>query len=67
MSASARRVYILTFVTYALVHGTRTCWSYIKTYSQNEPLNFSTQFLGELDMTVLICLSISLKTLGWIG
>lgn len=33
-SSIARRVYILTFITYALIHGVRTCWSYIKTYSQ---------------------------------
>lgn len=66
-SAVARRVYVLTFITYALIHGVRTSWSYIKTYSQKEPLEFSTQFLGELDMIVLICLAVSLKTLGWIG
>jgi sugar phosphate permease len=50
------KVYILTFVTYALIHSVRTSWSYIKTFS-----------LGELDMIILICLAVSLKTLGWIG
>jgi len=64
---SGWRAYILTFVTYALIHAVRTSWSYIKTFSQAEPLNFSTQFLGELDMITLICLSVSLKTMGWIG
>lgn len=66
-SSVGRRVYLLTFITYALIHAVRTSWSYIKTYSQKEPLEFSTQFLGELDMTVLICLAVSLKTLGWVG
>jgi sugar phosphate permease len=61
------KVYILTFVTYALIHSVRTSWSYIKTFSQGDPLDFSTQFLGELDMIILICLAVSLKTLGWIG
>lgn len=65
--SKAKLAYVLTFLTYALIHSVRISWSYIKTYSQKEPLNFSTQFLGELDMIFLMCLSVSLKTLGWVG
>lgn len=31
---NGRKVYLLTFVTYALIHSVRTSWSYTKTYSQ---------------------------------
>ena len=66
-SMSPRLVYVLTFVTYAIIHAVRTSWSYSKTYMQHPPFNFSTQFLGELDLTILISLAISLNTIGWIG
>jgi sugar phosphate permease len=57
----------LTFITYSIIHSVRTGLSVMKVSLQKPPLSFDTQFLGELDMTVLICLAISLKTLGWIG
>ena len=64
---SAKTMYVLTFLTYALIHSVRTSWSYMKIYMQHEPFNFSTQFLGELDLTILISLAVSLKTIGWVG
>ena len=64
---SSRLMYGLTFVTYALIHSVRTSWSFIKPYMQHQPYSFSTQFLGELDLTILISLAISLKTVGWVG
>jgi sugar phosphate permease len=63
----SRTVYTLMFVTYALIHVVRTSWSYIKTYSHSDALDLSTRFFGELDMIILICLSMSIKTLGCIG
>jgi sugar phosphate permease len=64
---SSKTIYVLTFLSYALIHSVRTGWSYMKTYMQHEPFNFSTQFLGEIDLVILISLAISLKTIGWIG
>jgi hypothetical protein len=58
---------ILTFITYALIHSVRSCLSYMKVSLQLRPTYFDTSYLGELDMTVLISLAVSLKTLGWIG
>lgn len=60
-------MYGLTLVSYALIHAVRTAWSYSKTYMQQEPFMFTTKFLGELDLTVLISLAVSLKTIGWVG
>ena len=64
---SRQLMYGLTFLTYAFIHSFRTGWSYIKPYMQHQPYSFSAQFLGELDLTVLISLAISLKTVGWVG
>lgn len=67
MTSKRPLVYILTFLTYALIHSIRTANSYIKHDLHRAPLEFSPKFLGALDLTILATLSISLKTLGWIG
>lgn len=61
------RTFLLTFLTYALIHSIRTANNYLKPYLHREPLNFSTGFLGELDMMALVSLAVALKTMGWAG
>lgn len=61
------RTFLLTFLTYSLIHSIRTVNNYIKPYLHEEPLRFSTGFLGELDLMTLVALAVALKTLGWAG
>jgi hypothetical protein len=58
------KTFILTFLTYSLIHSVRTSWSSLKFILNSAPYNFSVVFLGTLDMIVLLVLAISLNLFG---
>ena len=58
------RIYMLTLVTYAIVHSLRTMWSAIKSDLSGPPFNYEVTFLGAIDMVVLFVIAIFMNILG---
>ncbi len=58
------KIFLLTFLSYALIHAVRTSWSSLKYVLNLQPFAFSPLFLGVLDMCVLVMLALSLNILG---
>jgi sugar phosphate permease len=64
MIAEKWQVFLLTFVSYSLIHSVRTAWSSLKYALNSAPYSFEPIFLGSLDMVVLIILAVSLNLFG---
>jgi len=58
------KVFIITFISYSLVHASRTSWSSLKYTLNSTPFSFSPVYLGTLDMMVLIALAFALVLFG---
>jgi sugar phosphate permease len=58
------KVFIFTFLSYALVHASRTSWSSLKYTLNSTPFSFSPVYLGTLDMMVLFALAVTLVLFG---
>ena len=57
-------MFIITFLSYGLIHAARTSWSSLKYTMNSPPFLFSPLFLGTLDMLVLLSLAVSLNLFG---
>lgn len=64
MIAEKWKIFLLTFLTYSLIHGVRTSWASLKYILNSAPYSFSPLFLGTLDMAVLLALAVSLNLMG---
>ena len=58
------KIFLLTFLSYSLIHAVRTSWSSLKYVLNSPPYGFSAVFLGTLDMIVLLLLAVSLNLFG---
>lgn len=58
------KVFIFTFLSYTLVHASRTAWSSLKYTLNSTPFSFSPVYLGTLDMMVLVALATTLVLFG---
>ena len=58
------RVFLLTFLSYGVIHAIRRTLSSLKYFLNSIPYNFAPLFLGVLDMLVFITLAISLNIFG---
>jgi len=58
------RIYILTFISYAIIHSIRTMWSAIKSNLTAAPFNYELSYLGTLDMIVLFTIAVFINILG---
>ncbi len=57
----------MTFLAYAVVHSVKTANAYMKNFLNKQPWSFSPEFLGQLDLTNMLSLALSLNFLGWVG
>lgn len=64
MIAEKWKVFILTFISYSLIHSVRTAWSSLKYALNSAPYAFEPFYLGVLDMVVLITLAVCLNVFG---
>jgi hypothetical protein len=58
------RVYALTLVSYATIHSIRTMWSTVKNDLTLPPFNYSTNFLGTIDMLALFTIALFINIIG---
>jgi sugar phosphate permease len=58
------KMFVITFLTYSVIHSVRTSWSSMKSFLNTAPYHFNPIFLGSLDMAVLFSLAISLNLFG---